>query len=48
MNTPELKSAAAAAGAEVISGSPEQFAEHIKSEIARIAGIVKTAGIKLE
>ena len=48
MNTPELKSAAAAAGAEVISGSPEQFAEHIKSEIARIGGIVKTAGIKLE
>jgi len=48
MGTPEMKSAAAAAGAENISGSPEQFADHIKSEIARFGTIARTAGIKLD
>ena len=48
LNTPELKSAIAAMGADIVSGSPEQFADHIKSEIARFGAIARTAGIKLE
>ena len=48
LNTPELKSATAAMGANIMSGSPEQFADHIKSEIGRIGEIVKAAGIKAE
>ncbi len=48
LNTPELKSAIAAMGAEILSGSPEQFADHIKSEIARFTAIAKMAGIRLD
>jgi tripartite-type tricarboxylate transporter receptor subunit TctC len=48
LNTPEMKSATATMGASVMAGSPEQFADHIKSEIGRIGQIVKTAGIKVE
>jgi tripartite-type tricarboxylate transporter receptor subunit TctC len=48
LNTPEMKSSIAAMGADIISGSPEQFADHIKSEIARFVAIARTAGIRLE
>ena len=48
LNTPEMKSFIAAMGADIVSGSPEQFADHIKSEIARFGAIARTAGIKLE
>jgi tripartite-type tricarboxylate transporter receptor subunit TctC len=48
LNTPEMKSATATMGASVMAGTPEQFAEHIRSEIGRIGAIVKTAGIKAE
>jgi len=48
LNTPEMKSAIATMGANLMSGSPEQFADHIKSEIGRIGEIVKAAGIKTE
>jgi hypothetical protein len=33
---------------EMIPGSPDQFAAHIKSEIARFTAIAKTAHIKLD
>ena len=48
LNTPDMKSAIATMGANLMSGSPEQFADHIKSEIGRIGEIVKAAGIKAE
>ena len=48
LNTPEMKSVIATMGANIMSGSPEQFAEHIKSEIGRFGEIVKAAGIKVE
>ncbi len=48
LTTPEMKSAIGAQGSEVMSGTPEQFADFIKSEIARIGKIAKTAGIKAE
>jgi tripartite-type tricarboxylate transporter receptor subunit TctC len=48
LGTPEVKSATATMGANAMPGTPEQFADHIKSEIGRIGEIVKTAGIKAE
>jgi tripartite-type tricarboxylate transporter receptor subunit TctC len=37
-----------AQGLEVAPGTPEQFAAHIKSEIAKFTKVAKTAGIKAE
>jgi len=48
LSAPDIKSAITAQGSEIMSGSPEQFADHIKSEIARIGKIAKAAGIKAE
>lgn len=48
LNAPEMRSAIATMGANIMSGSPESFADHIKSEIARIGEIVKAAGIRVE
>ena len=48
LNTPEIKKAVAATGLELIPGSPEQFAEHIKSQIAKFTSIAKTANIRLD
>ena len=48
LRAPDIKSAVSATGMEMIPGSPEQFAAHIKSEIARFTAIAKTAGIKLD
>ena len=48
LGAPEIKSAISATGLEAIPGSPEQFAEHIKSEIARISAIARSAGIRAE
>ncbi len=45
---PDVKAALAAQGLEVISGAPDQFATHIKSEIARMTKIAATAGIKAD
>jgi len=44
----DVKSTLGAQGLNVSSSSPEQFAAHIKSEIARFTRIAKTAGIKAE
>ena len=48
LSTPDMRSAIAAQGSEVMSGSPEQFSDYIKSEITRITKIAKAAGIKAE
>ena len=48
LNTPEMRSAIATMGANIMSGSPEFFADHIKSEISRIGALVKAAGIRVE
>jgi tripartite-type tricarboxylate transporter receptor subunit TctC len=48
LGTPEIKTAAATMGANAMPGTPEQFGDHIKSEIGRIGQIVKSAGIKAE
>lgn len=46
--TAEVKAALAAQGQEVMFGSPQQFGEFIRSEIAKIAKIAKATGIKAE
>jgi tripartite-type tricarboxylate transporter receptor subunit TctC len=48
LSTSDMKSAIAAQGSEVMSGSPEQFANYIKAEIARVGKIAKAAGIRAE
>jgi tripartite-type tricarboxylate transporter receptor subunit TctC len=48
LEKPDVKSALAVQRLEVMSGSPEQFADHIKNEIARMTKIAKAAGIKAE
>jgi len=44
----DVKATLAAQGLEVAPGSPEQFAAHIRSEIARFTKIAQAAGIKAE
>jgi tripartite-type tricarboxylate transporter receptor subunit TctC len=44
----EVKATLGAQGLEVASSTPEQFGEHIKSEIARFTKIARAAGIKAE
>ena len=44
----DVRSTLGAQGLNVASSSPEQFASHIKSEIARFTRIARTAGIKAE
>ena len=44
----ELKATLNTLGLEVASSTPEQFAAHIKSEIAKFGKIAKAAGIKAE
>ncbi len=48
LNAQDIKSAVTATGMELIPGSPDQFAAHIKSEIARFTAIAKAAGIRLD
>ena len=45
---PDVKDTLGAQGLDVRSSTPEQFAAHIKSEIARFSRIAKAAGIKAE
>jgi tripartite-type tricarboxylate transporter receptor subunit TctC len=45
---PDVKATLAAQGLEVAPSSPEQFAAHIKSEIARFTKIARGAGIKAD
>jgi tripartite-type tricarboxylate transporter receptor subunit TctC len=44
----DVRDTLGAQGLEVASGTPEQFAAHIKSEIAKFTKIGKGAGIKAE
>jgi len=45
---PEVRGRLAGEGAEVIGSTPEEFAAHIKSELARMGRLVRGAGIRLE
>ena len=45
---PDVRSALAAQGLEVTSGTPEQFGDYIRREIAKITKIAKAAGVKAD
>jgi tripartite-type tricarboxylate transporter receptor subunit TctC len=48
LQQPEVGQRLAAEGAEVIGSTPEEFGAHIKTELARVAEVVRAAGIKIE
>ena len=45
---PEVRERLAAEGAEVIGGTPEEFAVHIRSELARMKTLVREGGLRVE
>ena len=47
MALPETRERMAAFGAEITTSTPEQFAAHIRSEIANLGKVVRDASIKL-
>ena len=48
LNSPEIKARLATLLAEPMPGSPEQFAEFVKRELAKYEGVVKASGAKVE
>ncbi len=46
LSTPEAKARVLATGSEAVGSTPEQFAVRIKSEMTKMAKIIKDAGIK--
>src|SRR5262245_23370123 len=45
---PEVRERLAAEGAEVVGGTPAQFATHIRGELDRMKKLVREAGIRME
>jgi tripartite-type tricarboxylate transporter receptor subunit TctC len=48
LDTKTVQDRLAAGGSEAFSSTPEEFAAHIKSEIARWAPVIKAAGIRVD
>jgi tripartite-type tricarboxylate transporter receptor subunit TctC len=48
LRQPDVARRLALEGAEVVGSTPEEFGEHIKSEIARVGKVVRAAGIQAE
>src|SRR6266849_3484076 len=48
LKQPDVSKRLAAEGAEVIGSTPDEFAAHIKAEIARVGNVVRAAGIRIE
>jgi hypothetical protein len=48
VRSPELRDRLAADGGEAIGSSAEEFARHIRAEIATWAKVVKAAGVRAE
>ena len=48
LNSPEIKARLATLLAEPMPGSPEQFADFVKRELAKYEGVVKASGAKVE
>ena len=48
LHSPDFREHLVSLGAEPVGSTPREFAAHIRSEMAKYARIVKTAGIKLE
>jgi tripartite-type tricarboxylate transporter receptor subunit TctC len=48
VKAPEVSQRLAAEGAEVIGSTPEEFAAHIKAELARMREAIRAGGIRME
>ncbi len=48
LQMPDIRKRHAAAGSTVTGGTPEQFYEYLKSELAKFGKLIKEAGIKAE
>jgi tripartite-type tricarboxylate transporter receptor subunit TctC len=48
LHGPDIKEKMTAQGVEAVGGTPQQYAAHLKDELAKYARIVKAAGIKVE
>jgi tripartite-type tricarboxylate transporter receptor subunit TctC len=48
LKLPDIQEKAAAGGAEIVGGTPEQAGMYLKSELAKFARLVKEANIRLE
>jgi tripartite-type tricarboxylate transporter receptor subunit TctC len=48
LQTAEVASKLSSEGAEPVAGTPEQFAQFLRSETQKWAKVVKAAGIKLD
>ena len=46
--TPELKARLGSLMAEPMAGTPEQFGEFVKRELAKYEGVVKMSGARIE
>ena len=48
LQSPDVRERFAAEGIEALGGTPDQFAEYIRSEIARWGRVIKEAGVRPE
>lgn len=48
LKLPDIAERISGLGAEVVGGTPAQFAAHIKSEIAKWAKVIKDANVELQ
>ena len=48
IHQPEVRERLAAEGAEVLGGTPGDFASHIKAELSRMKKLVRDGGLKVE
>lgn len=48
LNSPDVKERLSAQGLEAVGGTPQQYAAHLREELAKYGRIVKAAGIRLD
>jgi len=48
LQLPDVRERLTALGAEIIGGTPKEFADHIQHEIPKWAKVIKDAGVRLE
>ena len=48
LQTPEARARLAADGSEPVGSTPEEYAQHLKSELARFSKVIQDAGIRIE
>ena len=48
LKLPDIQEKSAAVGAVIVGGTPEQYAEYLRSEIAKFARVVKDAKISAQ